>query len=223
MGYYINLTDSNANIPAENLDEALTRLKALNHKPGVHKNGGRWPKTGSPLDDWFSWMPADYDQTVESVEDVFKLLGFECESNPDDGLTIYGYDSKIGQEQLFIDEVADLFTDGSYMVWRGEDSEIWRWSKEHGVQHGTTIFAPTEDDLSVWTLTGYSDATKKGAYIVTAIEVACKQGATLTAGEYRGVLHEGGTRGTYFAQGAEFTGPKDVIHALSTMVKLVTE
>lgn len=141
MGYYVTLENSTFNIPADKLDEALARLKALNHKPGVEKRGGSWGPGGQTAK-WFSWMSEKYDEEVNSAEEVFEALGFEVECNPDDGLTLVGYDSKTGQEDLFIDEVADLAAPGWFMEWRGEDGEKWRQTAK-GTETGKTLY-PSE-------------------------------------------------------------------------------
>lgn len=117
------------------------RLKALNHKPDVYKRGGSWAG-GKEMSRHFSWMDADYDQKVTSAQEVFEALGFYVECNPDDGLTLTGYDSKSGQEDLFIEEVADLAVPGWVMEWRGEDGEKWRQTAK-GTETGKTLY-PSE-------------------------------------------------------------------------------
>lgn len=138
MGYYITLEDANFVIPADKLDEALERLKALNHKPGVEKRGGAWGADGKTAS-WFSWMPEDYDQTVMSAKEVFELLGFTVSDTEDGGISLDYYDSKTGQEELFIEEVADLANEGWYLRWRGEDGDIWR-TDATGTREGRVVF-----------------------------------------------------------------------------------
>lgn len=141
MGYYVTLENSTFNIPADKLDEAFARLKALNHKPGIEKRGGSF-SGGKYTAKWFSWMSEKYDEEATDAEDIFKMLGFETECNPDDGLTLVGYDSKTGQEALFIDEVADLAVPGWVMEWRGEDDTCWRQTAK-GEEVGKTLY-PSE-------------------------------------------------------------------------------
>lgn len=129
MGYYIRLEESTFNIPADKLDEAFARLKALNHKPGVEKNGGSY-SGGRYTAKWFSWMSEKYDEEAKDAEDIFKMLGFYTECNPDDGLTLTGYDSKIGQESLFLQEVADLANEGWYIEFTGEDGARFRYTAQ---------------------------------------------------------------------------------------------
>lgn len=126
MGYYVTLDDANFLIKPENLDEALVRLKALNAPTNDNlKRGGSYGG-GGKTESWFSWMPPDYDKTVTSAKEVFDLLGFET-SLTDEGLRLLGYDSKTGQEDVFLNVVADLVEPGSYLTWTGEDGDKWRY------------------------------------------------------------------------------------------------
>ena len=130
MGYYADITDCDFDIP-EN-DQVLQVLKDLNHKYDSEKRGGAYAD-GELKQRWFSWMDADYDQRVTSVREVFELLGFDCDYNQDKGMVIIdGYDGKIGQEDLFLAAVAPFVDNGSYMEWRGEDGELWRYEVRDG-------------------------------------------------------------------------------------------
>lgn len=137
MGYYINIQESNFTIPTHNLEKALERFKALNHKEGVEKRGGSWGPNGQ-TEKWFSWMPADYDQTVTSAQEVLDMLGFDTELD-ERGLHIHGYDNKIGQEELFLNEIRDLVDVSCYIIWRGEGGEVWKWTPR-GIYEGRVIF-----------------------------------------------------------------------------------
>lgn len=138
MGYYVELVESTFEIPADKLDEALNRLKALNHDPNVEKRGGSWGP-GGKTESWFSWMDSDYDQKVTSAAEVFTMLGFEVDQGEDGSIILAGYDNKSGQEDLFIDAVKDLAVTGWFMVWRGEDGYTWRHTAD-GIQRGKLVF-----------------------------------------------------------------------------------
>lgn len=120
MGYYVRITSNNFMIPAENLDAALTVLKALNTDP-AHDEMKNHDSSGAH----YSWMTPNYHETVTSAEEVFKMLGFETESN-EHGLTLVHYDDKTGKEQYFLAAVAHLVTPESYIEWTGDDGELWR-------------------------------------------------------------------------------------------------
>lgn len=137
MGYYVNIQESNFVIPPHNLDKALERFKALNHDPEARKGGAAY-RGGELVEKFFSWMPADYDQTVTSAEEVLQMLGFDTYTD-ERGLVICGYDSKIGDEEQFLTAIRDLVDISSYIVWRGEDGEFWKWTPR-GIFEGRVIF-----------------------------------------------------------------------------------
>jgi hypothetical protein len=139
MGYYVNIEEANWVLPKENQDVALQRLKDLNHKEGVEKRGGSFGPGGVENERWFSWMSADYDQHVSSVAEILSMLGFDFEYEDDGGLRILFYDSKIGQEELFLTEIADLVPSDSFIKWRGEDGEHWMWTPS-GVFEGRIVY-----------------------------------------------------------------------------------
>ena len=135
MGYWVNIIEGAVTIPKANLEEAYKRMCALNDNDAI-KRGGQWGgevSSESPRPEgmnyhparWFSWMDADYPSTCADAKAILRELGFELEDRDGD-LFIFGYDSKIGQEELFLDAISDLCTKDSFLVWRGEDGEMWR-------------------------------------------------------------------------------------------------
>lgn len=132
MGYYVEVLESTFTIPVENLDECYDRMCALNYTvKNSDKRGGSWgsemskddaPEYGPHECAWFSWMSWDYDKQCENAQDILESLGFDVELD-DDNLCIVGYDSKSGQEDLFLESISDLVK--GYIVWKGEDGEIW--------------------------------------------------------------------------------------------------
>ena len=134
MGYYITTTDVDFFIPTENLDEAYKALCELNNHNEL-KNGGRHPceKKDGPHDGvWFSWMDWNYPETCANTAEILESLGFECNED-DEGLSIWGYDSKAGNEDIFIEALAPYVRPGSYIEWRGESGEMWREEFDEGV------------------------------------------------------------------------------------------
>lgn len=130
MGYYVSMRDSNFSIPES--DEVLQVLKDANWKYQNYKNGGSFGRGESTR--WFSWMPSDYDQVVTSVAEVFELLGFEVDKTLTH-CTLMNYDSKIGQEDLFLALVAPFVEEGSWIEWQGEDGASWRHEVVNGRLH----------------------------------------------------------------------------------------
>jgi hypothetical protein len=125
MGYHVTIKHSTATIPKKNQNEVLQIWKDLNKPENDHlKRGGAY-RDGKKHTAWYSWMPANYHETVESVEDVLHELGFETELGPFDEVLICDYEGKIGQEELFFKQVAHLMT--GQIQWGGEDGSTWVW------------------------------------------------------------------------------------------------
>ena len=136
MGYYVHIEDSNCMLPHKHADLAYWRMCALNDKDEL-KRGGAYGKDedGNPLmNKWFSWMDENYPEICKDARDVLVELGFDMEET-DDGLIINAYDSKSGQEELFLAAISDLLRtvkdenstqNKPFIVWRGEDDMVWK-------------------------------------------------------------------------------------------------
>lgn len=123
MGYYVTLEQSTAVLPAEHLDKAYEILVALNDPSNnAAKQGGAW-KAGVRTGWWYSWMDENYPEKCANAKEVFEALGFEMEETPEGDLRFVWYDSKTGQEDLFLASVAPLMT--GHMHWRGEDGALY--------------------------------------------------------------------------------------------------
>ena len=123
MGYYVHIEESNCVLPAKNYALAYWRMCELN-------NHDEWKRGGSQTEKWFSWMDKNYPQTCKDAKEILVELGFEMEETKD-GLTIYGYDNKSGQEELFLAAISDLIVqahgdDKPFIAWRGEDDMVWK-------------------------------------------------------------------------------------------------
>lgn len=125
MGYYVNIESVEWFLPVVHEAAALQALKDLNDPRNDDlKRGGSF-SGGKQTAAWFSWMPEDYDKTVTSVSEVLELLGFDVDTVPE-GTYIRRYDSKTGQEDLFLNAIAEFVEPGSFIEWRGEDGAFWR-------------------------------------------------------------------------------------------------
>jgi hypothetical protein len=134
MGYYVSIEESTFQIPAENLDAAYDAMCKLNYTvPNTQKYGGSWssgeyskdkaPEFGPYKAAWFSWMEWNYDETCKDADEILQALGFDTSIDDEGNLHIDGYDSKSGQERLFLNSICSLSK--GYIVWKGEDGEIW--------------------------------------------------------------------------------------------------
>lgn len=146
MGYYVNITEANFTIPKQNLEAAYKAMCALNDNDDA-KTGGMWGgdsiDRNSPRPEgmtyhparWFAWMPSNYPEVCPDTKSVLDQLGFDVAVADDGSLSIVGYDSKIGSEELFIEALAAFVADGSFICWRGEDGDEWR----HLIKDGKMI------------------------------------------------------------------------------------
>ena len=125
MGYYINLEKSTFIIKKQ--EEAYKAVCELNKKDNL-KNGGSF-SGGKKQAAWFSWMDENYPETCKDCQAVFEMLGFETEQT-EEGLKLISYDSKAGQEGLFI-EAAAPFSEGT-LWFSGEDDCRWKYIVENG-------------------------------------------------------------------------------------------
>lgn len=128
MGYYISLQSSDFRVKAEHLDAAYEAMCALN-TDGTPKRGGSYTG-GAQTAAWFSWMDANYPETCKDAAAILEMLGFEVEVEDNGDLYLANYDSKTGQEDVFLERIAP-FCEGT-LYWRGEDGEQWAHRAEDG-------------------------------------------------------------------------------------------
>lgn len=124
MGYYIRLDDANWEV--KETPESLQAIREMPVKYHGIKRGG-----SSNGEKWFSWMNDSEIENAVNVEAVFQQLGFETEST-DGGFKLVGYDSKTGQEDLFLAVIAPYSVEGSYVEFIGEDDSHYRYEVEDG-------------------------------------------------------------------------------------------
>lgn len=124
MGYYVDLVDADFIIPET--EEVLQALREMPKKYKSIQRGG-----SSNGEKWFSWMNDEEIEKAESAQSVFEALGFDCEKDKygtPNTFSLESYNSKTGQEDLFLAVVAQFMPDDAYTEWRGEDGEIWRYT-----------------------------------------------------------------------------------------------
>lgn len=123
-------------LPKQNLDLAYKRMCALNADDDI-KRGGKLFRSetlirpegsesiGHP-DVWFSWMPWDFDIKFSTAREIIECLGFKTDETGE-GLLIYGYGDKKGQEDIFFQAIGDLLEPDREMLWTSGYDETWRW------------------------------------------------------------------------------------------------
>jgi hypothetical protein len=157
MGYYVSLTDTNATITADKLDEAYELLCGLNQHNHLKRGGvggytyGNTPEGETPIEGphdkvWFSWLDWNYPDIYPDAKSILEQVGFTV-YDIDGDLVFSDYDNKTGCEQDFLDVLAPVLstTDNRspQFVWRGENGEFWRQIVTHGemvTQKGTITF-----------------------------------------------------------------------------------
>jgi hypothetical protein len=146
MGYYIDLTDADWWIPETT--DVLQALKEMPTKYHAIKRGG-----SSNGEAWFSWMSDESILNANTAESIFNDLGFETTST-DGGFKLEGYNSKTGQEDLFLAVVAPFCPEGAYVEFRGEDGAEWQYSVRGGVMHYAEV-TKKFDDPHPWRYTHF--------------------------------------------------------------------
>lgn len=118
MGYHVQVTSGNIVINKDKLEAAYLAMCALNETHDSEKRGGSFTN-GKQDKKWFSWMSADFPKTCADAQAVLMEVGFETHYDVDGNLVIDCYDSKTGQEQLFLEAIAP-FAKG-HLIFLGED------------------------------------------------------------------------------------------------------
>lgn len=157
MGYYIYQESALIVIKKENFAACYEALCKLNDRDDL-KRGGGWGgdiSSSHPRPEglsyhparWFSWMDADYPLTCSNFLQILQQLGFQydiaTEGNQIHEVALPNWDAgdlcnvswngeKMGQEDLFFEAIAPWIEDDSFIEWRGEDNEMWRWLFKDG-------------------------------------------------------------------------------------------
>ena len=136
MGYYVRTTDCDFYIAKSKKNPAYEALCALNQHDDLKVGGsfGGELSGDSPRPEglsyhparWFSWMSPDYPSKCKDLRQILEELGFEVEEDDAGNITYLRYDSKTGQEVLFLSALAPFVRDGSTIDWQGEEGEHFR-------------------------------------------------------------------------------------------------
>ena len=126
MGYYVYIQQSTFKLPAKDYDAAYEAMCALNQYDDI-KRGGSFGGPGKDIK-WFSWMAEDYPSECSNAQEILEMLGFACVEE-DNALTIDQYDSKMGQEDLFLEAICPWAS--GHIVWCGESGDSWMDNYDH--------------------------------------------------------------------------------------------
>jgi hypothetical protein len=127
MGYYIT-AHGTITMPRSLEQNALRALKTLNYDHEAKRGGLLGNPEATFETRWYSWMPERWHETVGSIEQVLELVGFSVTKTRQAGLNVYTltYDSKTGQEEVFLNSLADYAQVDVEVT--GEDGERWKWA-----------------------------------------------------------------------------------------------
>ena len=134
MGYYVYTTDSNFFLDKKHFQSVYEKMCKLNDFDEL-KRGGMFGSNNDPVpgekynrNSWFSWMPHDYPETMPDMQTILMELGFDLVFDTDGNLTDLSYSNKVGNEDYFLNCFAGFVNDGSYIQFRGEESEdVYRY------------------------------------------------------------------------------------------------
>ena len=166
MGYYVTTEDINIIVPKDLLEPAYKAVLAMNEDDNLKRGGGGM---GTERKFWFSWMPEDL-STLTDLKDVMENLGFDTNYNEAGDLVLGHYDSKTGQEDLFLDAIAPFVQEMSYAIWKGEDNSFYKWE----FNDGKMLVIPGEMEITWMTENAYTalDAWKDSQAIMATFQRA---------------------------------------------------
>lgn len=106
MGYYIDVQDYHFNLKADSKEKE----KALKTLKRAGKNG-------------FDWVRGEELAKAKTLEEALYICNWVVDE-PD---VIFFEGEKLGSEKQIFSSIANAVEDGSYIVFHGEDGEVWKW------------------------------------------------------------------------------------------------
>lgn len=152
MGYSAEVTEADFIIPAARLDDLYVVLCALNDYNGLKsgRNTNPAPDRGATPDRWFAGMTWNYPDTCSDAAEVLNMAGFDTVTTFEGDLEIIGYyGEKVRDEDKFLMVAALCADEGSYLIWQGEDGDVWRHRVVNSrllTEEGRITFESREED-----------------------------------------------------------------------------
>lgn len=136
MGYYVEIIESDAFIPADRIEEACRGMEPMMQPDHVakHGQGGSW-SNGGRSEVWYSWVNTQECIDLLAKNDLAGFLehwGFETYTGADGDIHLDHYNRKTGQEEYMLQNLAPFIAPNTYMKWRGEENEMWAFIFEDG-------------------------------------------------------------------------------------------
>lgn len=153
MGYYVEGNGYNVNsgrgadlpmMTVENQSLAFQAIhKQLLPEHVVRKKARGGSYSGGQKRSWhYSWCDMDYLRNEASTFiDILEHLGFYVQIDDIGNIVGLSYDSKAGQEDLFLDATREYWEPGSMIYWTGEDGSHWRVDLDTGkLMEGRVVY-----------------------------------------------------------------------------------
>lgn len=124
MGYCIEMTESKFAIKKDNFENALKSLKAV----FVPENMNCYDYIGGKKYPHFSWVDTrtvlESTNLVEALEEIRYVPQYNQNS---DICNVEFIGQKYGDEEIFFRALAPYVEAGSYLCFKGEDGNKWKW------------------------------------------------------------------------------------------------
>ena len=171
MGYYTNTEVVKIFLDKKYFEDVYNKMCELNDHHDL-KRGGSFGRNNDnvegeryPRDKWFSWMPYNYPEILSDMNAILSELGFDTEYDKDGNLVGLSYSDKTGNEDYFLQCFAGYVTDGSYIEFKGEESDdYYRFLFENGkmiMQRGIVSINYEDGEVYEFGKMNHSDTASK--------------------------------------------------------------
>lgn len=129
MGYYLNCTHTQLNIPASIFPDICQHLLTSGFLNPDAMSGGRHGSNGKE-EAWFAWV--DMAELRSALEDddlvsVLENFRFEVDTDPDGNIIDVCFNDKSGDEEHLFAHIAAVLPGTHRIDWSGEEGEVYRW------------------------------------------------------------------------------------------------
>jgi len=129
MGYCIEMTESNFIIKKENFEKALKSLKDV----FVPENMTCYDLVGGKKYPHFSWVNTKTVLESTNIGEALEEIRYIPKFNQNgDICNVEFTGEKYGDEQIFFSALAPYVESGSYLCFKGEYGDTWKWVFENG-------------------------------------------------------------------------------------------
>ena len=130
MGYYIQQLDTNFFLPVEHLDTLVQDAKALLTKEAKDSYGARgYTWRGEYITKHYSWVDEQGVLDGKTFAEIASGFRWSLEEDEEGNVTdfIFSGEKYGGDELVFLNTIAPYVKEGSFIEFRGEDGEQWKW------------------------------------------------------------------------------------------------